>query len=122
MRRLPVTLSLPLALLLAVLLAMTAGCGRAPEEDVPPFVDDLISRLEAAPKSNPPGSIWRYTYEGRSVFYVPPSCCDVPGELYDDGGTLICSPDGGITGDGDGRCPDFFAVRAEEQRIWIDGR
>jgi hypothetical protein len=86
------------------------------------FVDHLIGQLAASPKKDPPGSIWKYTYKGLVVFYVPPSCCDVPSELYDSDGNLICSSDGGITGDGDGKCPDFFNVRTDEQRVWTDSR
>jgi hypothetical protein len=98
------------------------GCSPATEEERPSFVDQRIREFEAEAKKNPPGSIWRYSYNGRIVFYVPPHCCDVPGELYDSNGTFICSPDGGITGDGDGRCTDFFDVRADEHRVWADSR
>jgi hypothetical protein len=103
-------------------LATAIGCGPAADEEWPGFVNQRIDEFEADPKKDPPGSIWRYRYKGLVVFYVPPYCCDVPGELYDSNGTLICSPDGGITGDGDGRCTDFFDVRADEYRVWTDSR
>ncbi len=90
----------------ATLLAAVIGCTTAVSRDVPPFVERLIVQMEAAPVSNPPGSVWRFNYKGRVVFYVPPSCCDVPSELYDSDGNLVCGPDGGLTGDGDGKCPD----------------
>ena len=92
------------------------------EEGRPEFVQRLIAQLESGPKKESPGSIWRYDYKGNVVFYVPPSCCDVPSALYDQNGNVICVPDGGIAGDGDGRCPDFFQVRTDESRIWIDRR
>jgi hypothetical protein len=85
-------------------------------------VDSLIAALEAAPKKDPPATVWRYSYKGDLVFYVPPSCCDVPSELYDTAGTLLCAPDGGFTGKGDGRCPDFFATRTNGKRLWSDPR
>jgi hypothetical protein len=44
------------------------------------------------------------------------------GELFDESGILLCAPDGGITGRGDGRCPDFFDERREELRVWADNR
>ena len=56
------------------------------------------------------------------MFYVPPACCDVPSELYDHDGNLICGPDGGIRGTGDGKCPDFFEKRREGTLIWRDPR
>jgi hypothetical protein len=102
-------------------LAFPAGC--APTEDPwPPFVQQLIVQFESSPVTSPPASIWRFRYRDRVVFYVPPSCCDVAGELFDESGTLLCGPDGGITGRGDGRCPDFFDERSEELRVWADSR
>ncbi|MGE0268589.1 MAG: hypothetical protein AB7S78_09075 [Candidatus Omnitrophota bacterium] len=104
--------------MMAALVSVTPGTG----QDVPPFVVQLIERFESAPTSNPPASVWRYKYKGRLVYYVPPVCCDVPSALYDTLGNLVCSPDGGLTGRGDGKCPDFFDERTEELRIWHDPR
>lgn len=112
----------PLLIACLVLVAVGACAARPAKAEWPPFVTELIATLEAAPKSNPPGSIWRYNYKGRVVFYVPPSCCDVPSELYDSDGNIVCGPDGGLTGDGDGKCPDFFAQRTDELRVWSDSR
>jgi hypothetical protein len=108
--------------LLYALPVLIAGCKHEAADDRPPFIDSLIEQFEASPVKNPPGSIWRYRYGDRVVYYVPPSCCDIPGQLYDSNGEFICAPDGGITGRGDGKCPDFFSVRADELRIWIDDR
>jgi hypothetical protein len=105
-----------------VMLAVVAGCAATGREDLPAFVVKLIEQHEAAPKSNPPGSIWRYDYQGRVVYYVPPVCCDVPSKLYDSDGNVICSPDGGLTGAGDGKCPDFFERRAKGLQVWRDNR
>jgi Domain of unknown function (DUF6970) len=102
-------------------LAHAVGCART-AEDPPPFVDRLVARLRTDVKRNPPASIWRYTYKGVEVLYVPPYCCDVPGELYDRAGNVICSPDGGISGEGDGACRDFFSERSDEQIVWADTR
>ena len=98
------------------------GCTPAVSSDLPPFVLQLIERHETAPTANPPASIWRYRYKGRVVFYVPPACCDVASELYDFEGNLVCGPDGGLSGKGDGKCPDFFEQRQEEFRVWSDPR
>lgn len=88
----------------------------------PLWVDQLIERLQDAPVGNPPQSIWRYDYQGRAVYYVPPQCCDQFSMLYDSTGATICAPDGGFTGGGDGRCPDFFTVRTREELVWRDER
>ncbi|MBU1101268.1 MAG: hypothetical protein KKA84_12780 [Bacteroidetes bacterium] len=54
------------------------------------------------------------------VYYVPPQCCDQFSTLYDKDGNIICAPDGGITGQGDGRGSDFFAERKNKKLIWQD--
>jgi len=102
-------------------LTQAAAC-TSTSESWPPFVQQHIAQLEAEPKRNPPASIWRYTYRGREVYYVPPYCCDEAGELYDRDGNVICGPDGGLTGEGDGRCRDFFSDRSEERLVWADTR
>ena len=92
------------------------------EPSRPAVVDQLIARQQAEPKKNPPGKLWQYTYRGQVVYYVPPSCCDVPGELYASDGATLCEPDGGITGRGDGKCADFFEARTDEKLLWADTR
>jgi hypothetical protein len=42
--------------------------------------------------------------------------------LYDAGGDMICAPDGGLTGKGDGKCPDFLSIRKNEALVWKDTR
>ncbi|MBU1101271.1 MAG: hypothetical protein KKA84_12795 [Bacteroidetes bacterium] len=85
-------------------------------------MNDMISEFQTQPVGNPPQSIWQYTYMGEVVYYVPPQCCDQFSTLYDKDGNVICAPDGGITGSGDGRCSDFFEVRENEKLIWQDNR
>lgn len=104
------------------MLLAAAGCQPETGAGRPAVVDRLIAQQQAEERRNPPGSVWQYRYGDRVVFYVPPACCDIPGELYDSDGKLLCLPDGGITGNGDGRCPDFFEVRTDERHIWTDDR
>jgi hypothetical protein len=56
------------------------------------------------------------------VYYLPPRCCDIQGQVFNRAGGVICAPDGGLTGAGDGRCPDFFATRSDEEILWRDPR
>lgn len=93
-------------------------------DNVPPsFIYDLIESYEATPVGSNPDSIWSYTYKDQTVFYVSPmGCCDLPSTLYDVDGKVLCEPDGGIAGVGDGKCPDFMAERLNEQLIWKDQR
>jgi hypothetical protein len=106
--------------LVATLALACAFPGR--QAPVPAWLKQIIANLEAEPVANPPASITRYAYKGQTVYYLPPRCCDVPSELYDSTGAVLCGPDGGITGRGDGRCADFFTERKDEQLIWQDRR
>ncbi|HEU4533571.1 MAG TPA: hypothetical protein VFS00_05615, partial [Polyangiaceae bacterium] len=63
-----------------------------------------------------------YSYKGDTVFFVPAPCCDHTSELYDSTGKLLCAPDGGITGRGDGKCKDFMTSRKDELSVWQDAR
>jgi hypothetical protein len=86
------------------------------------WLADLIQRLSDAPVASPPASIVEYDYRGQTVYYVPPRCCDIESDLYDRHGVLLCHPDGGLTGRGDGRCSDFLDTRRNERLIWTDPR
>ena len=91
-------------------------------DDVPAWVAAMIRQMQAEPVANPPAYVARYEYNGGTVYYVPARCCDVPSTLYDASGTVLCHPDGGFTGSGDGRCPDFVAERRNEKILWRDRR
>ena len=82
----------------------------------------MISTFEREPVGNPPQSIWKSQFHGSTVYYVPPQCCDQFGILYDVAGTIICAPDGGIAGHGDGRCADYFTDRTGVVLVWKDPR
>jgi hypothetical protein len=56
------------------------------------------------------------------VYFLPQRCCDIMGVLYRADGSVMCRPDGGFTGTGDGRCPDFFVERKNERIVWRDAR
>ncbi len=107
---------------LAVILLV--GCDKpgAVETGLPKCVKDKIAELEKEPVTNPPSSIWQFEYNGKTVYYVPPYCCDFYGTVYDSDCRVICHPDGGITGQGDGQCPDFAKKATNKKLIWEDNR
>jgi hypothetical protein len=110
--------------LLLIMLGI-AACGAQPagqQPQVPAAVTALIEDLKSQPVANPPAYVASYEYAGQVVYYVPPRCCDIFGNLYDSQGQLICHPDGGIAGHGDGRCPDFLSQRKNETVLWRDTR
>ncbi|MBC8051936.1 MAG: hypothetical protein H7Y13_02625 [Sphingobacteriaceae bacterium] len=85
-------------------------------------MSEVIKDIESEHVSNPPRSVWQYTYHGKIVYYIPAICCDIPSRLLDNECKLICNPDGGFTGAGDGKCTDFLTARTDEKLIWQDKR
>ena len=121
-----------LILVVAISFILVAGCSNptqietpqpaSTQIEAPQWVDQLIENFNAEPVGNPPQSIWRYEYKGQVVYYVPAQCCDMFSTLYDASGIVICAPNGGIDGKGDGRCEEFLSKRTREQLIWEDPR
>lgn len=112
-------------LLATIAAAVVTACATAYPTDVadqPAWLQAMIAQIRSEPVTNPPSSIIRYRYNGATVYYRPARCCDIFAELYDATGNLICHPDGGLAGNGDGKCPDFAAARTEERVIWADAR
>jgi len=112
--------SLPLYLLFILILA---GCKKVDVPDgTPYFVKQKIRDYLKKPVQNPPATVWRYDFNGEKVYYFPPSCCDQFSDLYNEKGDLLCHPDGGLTGSGDGKCSNFFSARTGQVVIWQDAR
>ncbi|MBD1397417.1 hypothetical protein H9Q13_09590 [Pontibacter sp. JH31] len=86
------------------------------------WLSEMIRGLKEDSVANPPAKVYRYTYNEQEVYYLTGRCCDIPSKVYDVDGNLLCEPDGGITGKGDGRCPDFLDTRTNETLIWEDKR
>jgi hypothetical protein len=112
---------IPLSILIIILLS---GCRHVvePYDDIPNWLSKLIQQIEAEPVSASPGFVARYEYKGQIVYYLPQRCCDVPSILWDATGNVLCNPDGGFSGRGDGRCTDFFRERKDERIIWQEPR
>ncbi|HEU5147574.1 MAG TPA: hypothetical protein VFT90_12700 [Chryseosolibacter sp.] len=114
---------LPNSLIILSFVAFMQQCGG---EDVPKGTPDCIHKMITLIAKddvwNPPAKVYRYIYNGKTVYYIPQRCCDIPSQLFDENCQLICSPDGGFSGGGDGRCKDFFDTRTDEKLIWEDDR
>jgi hypothetical protein len=108
----------------SIFLSLTLmNCKHAtPVDENPDWIKGLITKYQNEPVGNPPQSIWQYDYKGQTVYYVPAQCCDQFSTLLDTNGKVICAPDGGIGGGGDGHCSDFFQERKNEKLIWQDSR
>jgi hypothetical protein len=88
----------------------------------PKWINTKIKELEIAPPHRIPAYIMEYTYDNKIVYYIPADCCDQLNPLYDEHGNIICKPDGGITGKGDGKCIDFNRHKLTGKLIWKDPR
>ena len=102
--------------------ACSSSSPTEPEGTLPSWLDTLIANVEAEPVTNPPTSFWSYDYQGQQVYYRPPRCCDIFSVLYDESGTVLCHPDGGVAGQGDGGCTDFIDTRTNGELVWEDPR
>lgn len=106
-----------------VLVAQASTCKK---EDLnisaPECILQKIAAIKAEEVWNPPAKVFEYDYNGQKVYYIPARCCDIPSSLYDSNCKLICNPDGGFTGKGDGKCTDFAQKRTNEKLIWQDDR
>ena len=116
-------------IIILLAIATISGCKTTTATDessqnttIPQCITEKINVIKAAKVSNPPRSVWQFQYNGQTVYYVPPYCCDIYSELYDSQCNLICSPDGGLTGKGDGKCSDFSDKKTNEKLIWKDDR
>ncbi|UYZ62835.1 DUF6970 domain-containing protein [Hymenobacter weizhouensis] len=115
-----------LSWILLLLLGTVAGCNVASEEATPNCPSDfsatLIEQLKQQPKQNPPAEVTQYTYQGRTVYLVTGGCCDNYNYLFDTCGNVLCAASGGVSGRGDGRCPNFSATATNPVLIWRDPR
>lgn len=72
----------------------------------------IIKRL------NPPLEIWSYNYNNQIVYLAIADCCDQYDQVYAADCAILCAPSGGITGKGDGKCPNFDEQATDGKLIW----
>lgn len=74
------------------------------ENDNPSWVYKMI---ETSKKFIRISSLAKCYYKSKIVYYSTYMGNDFPNNLYNEHGNFICSPDGGFSGKGDGKCPNF---------------
>jgi hypothetical protein len=89
---------------------------------LPMCIKALIEKMKADSVTNPPSKMYSYTFDNKTVYYVPGVCCDNFSDLYDDSCKIIAHPDGGFTGQGDRKLPKFHDEKKDEKIIWQDKR
>ena len=98
------------------------SCGDKNSNGIPPCITQMIADYQSKPVQNPPAAIYEYQYNHQTVYYVVAPCCDQWSTLYVSVCQIVCHPDGGITGKGDGKCPDFDAKAKFVKVVWEDKR
>ena len=88
----------------------------------PLWLQRRITEILAERKRTPLIRILSYEYDGQLVYFESAPCCDQYSVLYDPRGRVLCNPDGGLTGRGDGKCTDFDKKKTKETLVWQDPR
>ena len=89
---------------------------------LPPCIQAKIDEIKKQPRWNPPAKVEEYHYNGKRVFLFSSDCCDNFNPLYNENCNPLCAPSGGITGRGDGSCPDFKEKAKLVRTVWKDER
>lgn len=85
---------------------------------IPACIKNKIDSFKLKESHERPQRVLEYTYKGKKVYYVVMPCCDFFNEVYDDKCNFLGAPDGGFTGKGDGKIPDFFEEAKGEKLVW----
>lgn len=89
--------------------------------DIPTCIETKIQELKNKPVQNPPTKIWKWEVNGQTYYYITSNCCDQYNYLYNSNCEIVCAPDGGLTGKGDGKCP-VFTNKIVKTLVWEDTR
>lgn len=89
--------------------------------DIPLCIENKINEIKKEQPRNPPAQVWKWEVDGTIYYYVTSDCCDQYNYLYDEDCKVICAPDGGFSGSGDGSCPDFNG-EIKYTLVWKDER
>ena len=89
--------------------------------DAPKCIESKIEEIMNHETTNPPTQVRKWEVDGEIYYYITADCCDQYNYLYDNNCELICAPDGGITGNGDGNCLEFTS-EIVKTLIWQDQR
>lgn len=88
--------------------------------DTPDCILEKIDALKDTSIDDYRAQVLEYSYRGYLVYYIPQLGPDEYSDLYDMYCNLICHPDGGPSGNGDGSCSDFLSDANFVRMIWQD--
>ncbi len=108
--------------ILTGLIFLNIGCEKSNLNiDAPNCIENEIKKIKIEEVRNPPTQVWKWEVEEQTYYYITSDCCDQYNLLYNNNCEIICAPDGGITGMGDGNCPDFTEP-IKKTLLWEDNR
>lgn len=107
-----------------LLLAIAAVASAGPSNPAPSTEPDqraaTFAALQRLVLSQRKAPLLRYVLDdGQVVYLAMAPCCDRFNDLFDAQGNPVCAPSGGLSGAGDGRCPQLRAalLRAKAERV-----
>ncbi|MBI9041575.1 hypothetical protein [Lutibacter sp.] len=104
------------------LITVLTGCPTdETSEEIPVCIKNKIAEILTTEVTNPPTKIWKWEVDAKTYFYITSDCCDQYNYLYTNKCELVCAPDGGFTGNGDGNCPSFKG-EIKKTMVWEDSR
>ena len=108
-----------IAIFIILLLACSANKKiQGVQEKMPECLSTKIKTMASDPNQGSPISVTRYIYRQQTVYYMVSPCCDKFNVVYDSACNILGHPDGGFTGRGDGKMPDFRKEATNEKVIW----
>lgn len=110
-------------MLISVITILATSCKSTDEEEdhVPACIENKITEILTNEVANPPTQVWKWEVDGKTYYYITSDCCDQYNLLYSENCEVVCAPDGGLTGQGDGKCPDFKG-EIIKSLVWEDSR
>ena len=97
-------------------------CTEPKQDKIPACIQKRIDEIKKEARWNPPAEVYEYSYNGKTVYYFSSDCCDNFNSVVDENCNAICSPSGGYTGKGDGKCKDFNTTAKKIRLVWKDER
>jgi hypothetical protein len=85
---------------------------------IPACMKNKIDSFKLKEPHERPQRVVEYVYKAKKVYLVVMPCCDFFNEVYDDKCIYLGAPDGGFTGKGDGKIPDFYEAATSEKLVW----
>ena len=86
--------------------------------ELPAWLQLQIDEFQAGPEQSAPIEIWQITNKGKAAYFFVAPCCDQYNPLYGESGQLLCYPNGGFHGRGDGVCLRPADLRTPVVFVW----